>query len=71
MTNFTSKTYTLKHGPVQQFEQGIICRKNRPVLCYFSELPIEVLYRIRGINQLPNLCRILEINGNLQPIIVP
>ena len=61
--------YDIHHGQIQQFEQGRTCREDRPILCYFPQQVVKVLYGIGGINQLSDLAQILKVCGKLRPVI--
>ena len=61
----------IAHSQIQDFEQGIVRRKDGLGLRYLAELAVEILYGIRGVNDFAYLGRILEIRGQLWPVITP
>ena len=52
------------HGQIKHFQETFVRRENRFCLGHFSELAFEALNGISGIDQSPNLLRILEILGD-------
>ena len=61
----------IAHSQIQDFEQCIVRRKDGLGLRYLAELAVEILYRIRGINDFAYLRRILEICRQLRPVVSP
>lgn len=59
------------YGQVQYFQQGIIGRKNRLGFGHFPQMSVEIFDGIDGVNQRPDLQRILEIGGEIRPVDSP
>lgn len=53
------------------FSAGCLCREYGLGLCHLTELPVEVLYGIGGIDKPPCLIRVLEIGAEVVPVGAP
>ena len=51
------------HRQIQHFQQAVIGREYRFRLGNLAQLAVEAFYGVCGINQRPNLLRILKIGG--------
>ena len=49
------------HGPIQHFEEAVVCEKHGFRLGYLPGIPIEDFYGVGRVNQPPHLLRILEV----------
>jgi len=60
------------HGcEIEHFEQAVITGEHGFAFGYFPELPIKAFDGIRRVDELPDFARVLEIGGQLRPIIAP
>ena len=59
----------VRHGKIGHFEQTVIGRKHRFGFRDLAKLTVERLDRIGGIDQPPDLLRILEIRTEISPIL--
>lgn len=61
----------IHHCKVEYFQQAVVCREYGLGLCHLTELPVEVLYGIGGIDKPPCLIRVLEIGAEVVPVGAP
>ena len=55
-------------GKVEHLEKNIVIGENSLVLRHFSQLPIETFNGVGGVDESPDLLRILEIGRKLRPV---
>lgn len=61
----------IHHCQIQHFKQTVIGRKHRFWLSYLPELTVEALNGVSGIDESPDLLRVLEIGAEIRPILTP
>ena len=58
----------IHHGQIQHFQQAVIGGKDRFGLGHLAQLAVEALNGVGGVDQPPNLLRVLEIGAQVCPI---
>lgn len=59
------------HRQIQHFQQSVIGRKYGPGFCDFPQLTVESLDHVGRVDQAPDRLRLLEIGGQIRPVIFP
>ena len=59
------------HGQIEHLEQAVVRGENGLRFRHLAELAVEALDGVGGVNQPPQLLRVLEIGAQIRPVLPP